>query len=95
MPWPLAAVRAAWAVSMTEVEEGRICWDDTTQWSLNRVSSSQIVVLNSQNLNTATSKTRVCNFFNDGSCNSDSHISAYLSQARIFHDSSGVQSTGT
>ena len=48
MPWP--AVRSAWAVSMTEVEEGRLTWDDTTQWALNRVSSSQIAVLNSQNV---------------------------------------------
>ena len=29
LPWP--AVRAAWAVSMTEVEEGRLQWHDTTQ----------------------------------------------------------------
>ena len=57
-----AAMRAVWAVSMTEVEKGRLHWDDTTQWALNRVSSPQIAVLNSQNLNTATSKTRVCIF---------------------------------
>ena len=35
-----AAVLAVWAVSITEVEEGRLCWDDNTQWALNHVSSS-------------------------------------------------------
>ena len=48
LPWP--AVRAAWAVSMTEVEEGRLQWHDTMQWALNCISSSQITVMNSQNV---------------------------------------------
>ena len=67
-----AAVRAVRAVSMTKVVEGKLCWDDSTQWALNRVA-----VLNSQNLNTAPRKTRVCKVFNDGSCNSDSHHGIY------------------
>ena len=74
LPWP--AVRSAWAVSMTEVEEGRLAWDDTTQWALNRVSSSQIAVLNSQNVSTSA-KSRVCKFFNEGSCVNDSHHGVY------------------
>ena len=74
MSW--SAVRVAWAVSMTEVEEGRLSWDDTSQWALNHVSSLQIAVINSQNLNTA-SKTRVCKFFNEGSCNNNSHHGIY------------------
>ena len=62
---------------MTEAEEGRLRLDDTTQWALHRVSSLKIAVLNSQNLKTASSKTRVCNFFIDGSCNSDGHYGIY------------------
>ena len=74
LPWP--AVRAAWVVSMTEVEEGRLSWEDTTQWALNRVSASQIAVLNSQSIHN-TSKVRVCKFFNDGSSINDSHHGVY------------------
>ena len=37
LPWQ--AVRVAWAVSMTEIEEGRLGWADSTQWSLNRISN--------------------------------------------------------
>ena len=29
LPWP--AVRSAWAISMSEIEEGRRCWADSTQ----------------------------------------------------------------
>ena len=34
LPWPV--VRLAWAVSMTDIEEGRLNWTDSMQWSLNR-----------------------------------------------------------
>ena len=44
IPW--AAVRAAWGISMTQLEEGCLQWSDQTQWSLNRINSSQIAVLN-------------------------------------------------
>ena len=37
LPWP--AGRAAWAASMTEVEEGKLTWDNTMQWALNRIGS--------------------------------------------------------
>ena len=82
LPW--TDVRAAWAVSMMEVEEGRLSWDDTTQWALNRVSSSQIALLNSQNLNT-TSKSRVCKFYNDGSCSNDNHHGVYKHICTFCH----------
>ena len=36
---PLPAVRSAWAVSMSEIEEGRLGWADSTQWALNRISN--------------------------------------------------------
>ena len=44
---PRRAVRSAWAASMTDVEEGRLNWADSLQWSLNRISNSQLAVLNS------------------------------------------------
>ena len=71
IPW--AAVRAAWGVSMTQVEEGRLQWSDQTQWSLNRINSSQITVLNGQAVSNVSNKSRLCKFFNDGSCSHESH----------------------
>ena len=75
LPWQ--AVRAAWAVSMTDVEEGRLGWADTTQWSLNRISNSQLAVLNGQNVSTNNQKTRICRFFNEGTCTSEGHHGSY------------------
>ena len=46
LPWP--AVRGAWATSMHDLEEGHLGWQDTTQWSLNRLSSSQISMATAQ-----------------------------------------------
>ena len=37
LPWPV--LRSAWAVSMTDIEEGRLGWTDSMQWSLNRIHS--------------------------------------------------------
>ena len=75
LPWP--AVRAAWAVSMTEVEEGRLQWHDTTQWALNRVSSSQIAVMNGQNVSSFGQKSRICKFYNEGSCSNEGNHGIY------------------
>ena len=36
LPWP--AVRGAWATSMHDLEEGRLTWQDATQWSLSHLS---------------------------------------------------------
>ena len=55
LPWQ--AVRSAWAVSMTE---GWLGWADATQWSLNRISSSQLAVMNSQNASSVSQKIRIC-----------------------------------
>ena len=41
--WPV--VRSAWAVSMTDIEEGRLSWADSMQWSLNRISNSQLAII--------------------------------------------------
>ena len=44
LPWPV--VRGAWAISMHEVEDGHLGWNDATQWSLNCLSASQISMVN-------------------------------------------------
>ena len=75
IPW--AAVRAAWGVSMTELEEGRFQWSDQTQWSLNRINSSQIAVLNGQAVSNVSNKSRLCKCFNEGSCSHESHHEVY------------------
>ena len=69
LPWQ--AVWAAWVVLMTDIEEGRLGWDDSTQWSLNRISNSQLAVFNSQNVSTSSQKIRICRFFNEGTCTSE------------------------
>ena len=75
LPWQ--AVRAAWAISMTEIEEGRLGWADSSQWSLNRISNSQLAVFNSQNVSTNNQKIRICQFFNEGTCTSEGHHGSY------------------
>ena len=42
LPWPV--IRSAWTVSMTDIEEGRLGWTDSMQWSLNRISNSQLAM---------------------------------------------------
>ena len=74
--WP--AVREAWGVSMMQLEEGRLQWSDHTQWSLNRINSSQIVVLKGQVVSNSSHKTRSCKFYNEGSCSHELHHGAYL-----------------
>ena len=65
LPWP--AVRSAWAASMTQVEDGRLSWANDTQWALNRISTSQVAVFNSQSV-TNQQKVRICRYYNKGSC---------------------------
>ena len=69
LPW--LSVRSAWAFSMTEIEEGQLGWADSKQWSLNRISKSQLVVMNSQNVSTSGQRIRICRFFNEGTCTSE------------------------
>ena len=75
LPWP--AVRSSWAVSMTDVEEGRLQWSDSLQWSLNRISNSQLAVLNSTSVNPSGQKSKICRFYNEGNCNNESHHGVY------------------
>ena len=75
IPW--AAVRAAWGVSMTQLEEGHLQWSDQTQWLLNRINSAQIAVLNGQAVSNVYNKSRLCKFFNKGSCSHELHHEVY------------------
>ena len=43
---PFTAVKNAWACSMHELEEGNLTWNDSTQWALNRLSASQVSLIN-------------------------------------------------
>ena len=74
IPWP--AVREAYASSMHEVEEGRLTWSDATQWALNRLSASQVVLVNSHTLS-QQQKGRTCKFYNENSCNHEGHHGVY------------------
>ena len=75
LPWP--AVRTAWAHSMHEVEQGMLGWDNSTQWSLNRLSASQIAMANSQVVTNSSVSKKVCKYYNEGSCSHESHHSNY------------------
>ena len=69
IPWP--AVCGAWALSMTQVEEGQLKWPDTTQWALNRINSLQVAVLDLSSV--SNTRTRICKFYNEESCAKESH----------------------
>ena len=75
LPWPV--VRSAWAVPMTDIEESRLTWGDHMQWSLNRISNSQLAMHNTQSVNSSGSKIRICRFFNEGSCSNEGHHGTY------------------
>ena len=72
LPWH--AVRAAYAHSMHEVEEGRLVWSDKMQWSVNRLSATQSAMVNTQVVQprprTATNPTelRICRYHIEGNC---------------------------
>ena len=75
LPW--GAVRTAWASFMHSVEEGHLGWGDATQWAINRLSSSQIVMTSSQASRPQQSR-RVCKYYNDSSCTHEGHHGQYL-----------------
>ena len=74
IPWP--AVREAYASSMHEVEKGRLTWSDATQWAVNRLSASQVALVNSCTLS-QQQKGRTCRFYNENSCNHEGHHGVY------------------
>ena len=75
LPWPI--VRSAWAVSMRDIEEGKLSWTDSMQWSLNRISNSQLAMHNTQSVVTSAPKARICRYFNEGTCTSEGHHGTY------------------
>ena len=75
LPWPV--VRSAWAVSMTDIEEGRLGWTNSMQWSLKRISNSQLAMHNTQSVATPASKVRICRYLNEGTCMSEGHHGTY------------------
>ena len=78
LPWQ--AVKSAWATSMHEIEDGSLTWADVTQWSLNRLSSSQIAMANANITSNNASQLhqrKTCKFFNEGACSHDSHHGHY------------------
>ena len=74
IPWP--AVREAYACSMHEVEEGRLAWSDSTQWALNRLSASQVALVNGRTLS-QQQKGRTCRYYNENSCTHEGHHGIY------------------
>ena len=68
---PFAAVINEWTSSMHDLEEGDLTWGDVTQWALNRLTASQVSLINSQ----STAEKKPCCYFNEGSCSHDNHLS--------------------
>ena len=58
---------------MHELEEGNLSWADSTQWALNRLSASQVSLVNSQ----LVSQKRMCHYYNEGSWSHDGHHGLY------------------
>ena len=75
LPWP--AVRGAWATSMHDLEEGHLGWQDATQWSINRLSSSQISMASSQVPQVSQLPRKLCKFFNEGTCSHETNHGNY------------------
>ena len=87
LPWQ--AVRTAYAQSMHKVEQGTMQWQDTTQWALHRISSSQIVMANATSLNFQQSNKKSANFIMSGCVRmreimgfTDIYVAIVLSQER-------------
>ena len=75
LPWP--AVRAAWASSMHQVEEGYLSWADATQWAINRLSASQVALAHTQAPTQPSPHRRPCKFYNESSCSHETHHGSY------------------
>ena len=75
LPW--AAVKSAWASSMHEVEEGSLTWGNSTQWTINRLSTSQIALAQPQPAATPSSAKRPCKYYNEATCSHEGHHGPY------------------
>ena len=84
LPW--VAVRSAYANSMHKMEQGTLSWDDQTQWSLNRLSASQIAMANANISSAQGAHKKICKYYNEGTCTFESnhgnfrHICAFCSK---------------
>ena len=72
---PFTAAKNAWACSMHELEEGNLTWNDSTQWALNRLSVSQVSLINSHSAPPSLKK--FCKYFNERSCTHEGHHGLY------------------
>ena len=75
LPWP--AVRAAWASSMHEIEDGTLTWANSTQWAINRLSASQIALAQPQTSAISSTSKRPCRYYNDATCSHEGHHGPY------------------
>ena len=75
LPWP--TVRAAWASSMHQIEEGDLTWPNATQWAINRLSASQIALSHAQHSGPPISTRRTCKYFNEATCSHEGHHGSY------------------
>ena len=77
LPWQ--AVRSAWGNSMHEIEQGSLQWGDATQWALNRLSTSLIVMANASQLSSQTTaqNKKVRKFYNEGGCSHEGNHSQF------------------
>ena len=66
LPW--VAVRSAYANSMHEMEQGTLSWDDQTQWSLNRLSTSQIAMANANISSSLGAHKKIYKYYNEETC---------------------------
>ena len=70
---------------MADIEEGRLSWTDSMQWSLNRIGNSQLAVLNSNSVTQNGQKFKVCKFYNEGSCTNENHHGIYKHYCAYCH----------
>ena len=68
---PFTAIKNPWACPMHGLEEGNLAWGDSTQWALNRLSVSQVLMIGSHSA--LLSQKKFCKYFNEGSCTHESH----------------------
>ena len=85
LPWP--AVWAAYANSMHDIEQGILSWEDHTQWSLNKLSASQIVMANANTVANQGSFKKIYKYFNEGTCSFENnranfrHVCAFCAKS--------------
>ena len=73
---PLTTVRSAWATSMHDLKKGNVGCQDATQWSLNRISASQIAMATPQ-ATTSTQFKKTCKYFNEGTWSQEASHGMY------------------